>query len=163
MALIPCQVLRVAILLSYLSVLCHYKAIEMPAHQTYGGSWKFLTFIDLYTKLKPGGTLVGTNFAMSRTKLGKVERLHLKKKPMFTQQLIFLKGVMDLRPTSDNLEDAQEVDSDTTQLEEPEPQSTSSSVSPHIPTEGAFQPSPTTRVASSPSHCSRVSAACAAV
>ncbi|XP_075720454.1 androgen-induced gene 1 protein isoform X2 [Rhinoderma darwinii] len=47
MALIPCQVLRVAILLSYLSVLCHYKAIEMPAHQTYGGSWKFLTFIDL--------------------------------------------------------------------------------------------------------------------
>ncbi|XP_073431772.1 androgen-induced gene 1 protein isoform X6 [Dendrobates tinctorius] len=47
MALIPCQVLRFAILLSYLSVLCHYKAIEMPAHQTYGGSWKFLTFIDL--------------------------------------------------------------------------------------------------------------------
>ncbi|XP_073431769.1 androgen-induced gene 1 protein isoform X3 [Dendrobates tinctorius] len=48
MALIPCQVLRFAILLSYLSVLCHYKAIEMPAHQTYGGSWKFLTFIDLF-------------------------------------------------------------------------------------------------------------------
>ncbi|KAM4771448.1 androgen-induced gene 1 protein isoform 2-T2 [Rhinophrynus dorsalis] len=48
MALIPCQVLRAAILLSYLSVLCHYKAIEMPAHQTYGGSWKFLTFIDLF-------------------------------------------------------------------------------------------------------------------
>ncbi|XP_075453235.1 androgen-induced gene 1 protein isoform X2 [Ascaphus truei] len=47
MALIPCQVLRAAILLSYLSVLCHYKAIEMPAHHTYGGSWKFLTFIDL--------------------------------------------------------------------------------------------------------------------
>ncbi|XP_075453237.1 androgen-induced gene 1 protein isoform X4 [Ascaphus truei] len=48
MALIPCQVLRAAILLSYLSVLCHYKAIEMPAHHTYGGSWKFLTFIDLF-------------------------------------------------------------------------------------------------------------------
>ncbi|XP_038624252.1 androgen-induced gene 1 protein isoform X4 [Tachyglossus aculeatus] len=47
MALVPCQVLRVAILLSYCSVLCHYKAIDMPAHQTYGGSWKFLTFIDL--------------------------------------------------------------------------------------------------------------------
>ncbi|XP_063773557.1 androgen-induced gene 1 protein isoform X2 [Pseudophryne corroboree] len=47
MALIPCQVLRAAILLSYLSVLCHYKAVEMPAHHTYGGSWKFLTFIDL--------------------------------------------------------------------------------------------------------------------
>ena len=47
MALIPCQVLRVAILLSYFSVLCNYKAIDMPAHQTYGGSWKFLTFIDL--------------------------------------------------------------------------------------------------------------------
>ncbi|XP_029452372.1 androgen-induced gene 1 protein isoform X2 [Rhinatrema bivittatum] len=47
MALIPSQVLRLAILLSYCSVLCHYKAIEMPAHQTYGGSWKFLTFIDL--------------------------------------------------------------------------------------------------------------------
>ncbi|XP_074165759.1 androgen-induced gene 1 protein isoform X3 [Sminthopsis crassicaudata] len=47
MALIPCQVLRVAILLSYCSILCNYKAIEMPAHKTYGGSWKFLTFIDL--------------------------------------------------------------------------------------------------------------------
>ncbi|XP_072265125.1 androgen-induced gene 1 protein isoform X5 [Pyxicephalus adspersus] len=54
MALIPCQVLRAAILLSYLSVLCHYKAIEMPAHQTYGGSWKFLTFIDLH-KWECGG------------------------------------------------------------------------------------------------------------
>ncbi|KAM9004513.1 androgen-induced gene 1 protein isoform 7-T7 [Sarcophilus harrisii] len=48
MALIPCQVLRVAILLSYCSILCNYKAIEMPAHKTYGGSWKFLTFIDLH-------------------------------------------------------------------------------------------------------------------
>ncbi|XP_073893259.1 androgen-induced gene 1 protein isoform X5 [Macaca fascicularis] len=43
----PVQVLRVAILLSYCSILCNYKAIEMPSHQTYGGSWKFLTFIDL--------------------------------------------------------------------------------------------------------------------
>ncbi|KAM5167646.1 androgen-induced gene 1 protein isoform 3-T3 [Callospermophilus lateralis] len=43
----PAQVLRVAILLSYCSILCNYKAIEMPSHQTYGGSWKFLTFIDL--------------------------------------------------------------------------------------------------------------------
>nr|XP_046228978.1 androgen-induced gene 1 protein isoform X2 [Scatophagus argus] len=48
MALIPSQVLRVAILLSYFSILCHYKALDMPAHQTYGGSWKFLTFIDLF-------------------------------------------------------------------------------------------------------------------
>lgn len=47
MALVPCQVLRVAILLSYCSILCNYKAIEMPSHKTYGGSWKFLTFIDL--------------------------------------------------------------------------------------------------------------------
>lgn len=47
MALIPSQILRVAILLSYFSILCNYKAIDMPAHQTYGGSWKFLTFIDL--------------------------------------------------------------------------------------------------------------------
>ncbi|KAJ7342000.1 hypothetical protein JRQ81_008362 [Phrynocephalus forsythii] len=47
MALVPCQVLRVAILLSYFSILCNYKAIDMPAHQTYGGSWKFLTFINL--------------------------------------------------------------------------------------------------------------------
>lgn len=47
MALIPSQVLRIAILLSYFSILCHYKALDMPAHQTYGGSWKFLTFIDL--------------------------------------------------------------------------------------------------------------------
>ncbi|KAL2792750.1 androgen-induced gene 1 protein isoform q [Daubentonia madagascariensis] len=48
MALVPSQVLRVAILLSYCSILCNYKAIEMPSHQTYGGSWKFLTFIDLF-------------------------------------------------------------------------------------------------------------------
>ncbi|XP_064412090.1 androgen-induced gene 1 protein isoform X1 [Latimeria chalumnae] len=47
MALIPSQVLRLAILLSYFSILCNYKAIDMPAHQTYGGSWKFLTFINL--------------------------------------------------------------------------------------------------------------------
>ncbi|XP_075780452.1 androgen-induced gene 1 protein isoform X3 [Pelodiscus sinensis] len=47
MALVPCQVLRVAILLSYFSILCTYKAIDMPAHHTFGGSWKFLTFIDL--------------------------------------------------------------------------------------------------------------------
>ncbi|XP_066467356.1 androgen-induced gene 1 protein isoform X6 [Tiliqua scincoides] len=47
MALVPCQVLRVAILLSYFSILCNYKALDMPAHQTYGGSWKFLTFINL--------------------------------------------------------------------------------------------------------------------
>ncbi|XP_053566615.1 androgen-induced gene 1 protein [Bombina bombina] len=47
MALIPCQILRAAILLSYLSLLCHYKALEIPAHHTYGGSWKFLTFINL--------------------------------------------------------------------------------------------------------------------
>ncbi|XP_074920109.1 androgen-induced gene 1 protein isoform X7 [Chelonoidis abingdonii] len=47
MALVPCQVLRVAILLSYFSILCAYNSIDIPAHQTYGGSWKFLTFIDL--------------------------------------------------------------------------------------------------------------------
>lgn len=52
MALIPSQVLRIAILLSYFSILCHYKALDMPAHQTYGGSWKFLTFIDL-VKIPP--------------------------------------------------------------------------------------------------------------
>ncbi|XP_076873425.1 androgen-induced gene 1 protein isoform X3 [Brachyhypopomus gauderio] len=48
MALIPSQILRVAILLSYFSIICNYKAIDMPAHQTYGGSWKFLTFINLH-------------------------------------------------------------------------------------------------------------------
>ncbi|XP_053919664.1 androgen-induced gene 1 protein isoform X3 [Cuculus canorus] len=53
MALVPCQVLRAAILLSYCSILCNYKAIDMPAHQTYGGSWKFLTFIDLHTTVLP--------------------------------------------------------------------------------------------------------------
>lgn len=53
MALVPCQVLRVAILLSYCSILCNYKAIEMPSHQTYGGSWKFLTFIDLVRPSSP--------------------------------------------------------------------------------------------------------------
>ncbi|XP_059745820.1 androgen-induced gene 1 protein isoform X3 [Bos indicus] len=63
MALVPCQVLRVAILLSYCSILCNYKAIEMPSHQTYGGSWKFLTFIDLMViaamKLKDAYSLEG--------------------------------------------------------------------------------------------------------
>ena len=53
MALIPSQVLRIAILLSYFSILCHYKALDMPAHQTYGGSWKFLTFIDLVGNIIP--------------------------------------------------------------------------------------------------------------
>ncbi|KAM6467248.1 androgen-induced gene 1 protein isoform 3-T3 [Liasis olivaceus] len=53
MALVPGQVLRVAILLSYFSILCNYKAIDMPAHQTYGGSWKFLTFINLHTTVLP--------------------------------------------------------------------------------------------------------------
>lgn len=53
MALIPSQILRVAILLSYFSVLCNYKAIDMPAHQTYGGSWKFLTFINLVSENCP--------------------------------------------------------------------------------------------------------------
>ncbi|KAG8123779.1 putative Androgen-induced 1 protein [Naja naja] len=53
MALVPGQVLRVAILLSYFSILCNYKAIDMPAHQTYGGSWKFLTFINLVSHLAP--------------------------------------------------------------------------------------------------------------
>ncbi|KAM8832290.1 androgen-induced gene 1 protein isoform 5-T5 [Spinachia spinachia] len=53
MALIPSQVLRVAILLSYFSILCHYKALDMPARHTYGGSWKFLTFIDLHTTVLP--------------------------------------------------------------------------------------------------------------
>ncbi|TEA29562.1 hypothetical protein DBR06_SOUSAS510135 [Sousa chinensis] len=57
MALVPCQVLRVAILLSYCSILCNYKAIEMPSHQTYGGSWKFLTFIDLRFSYSAPGTL----------------------------------------------------------------------------------------------------------
>ncbi|XP_030304177.1 androgen-induced gene 1 protein isoform X3 [Calypte anna] len=54
MALVPCQVLHAAILLSYCSILCNYKAIDMPAHQTYGGSWKFLTFIDLSLNQRPG-------------------------------------------------------------------------------------------------------------
>lgn len=53
MALVPGQVLRVAILLSYFSILCNYKAIDMPAHQTYGGSWKFLTFINLVSHVAP--------------------------------------------------------------------------------------------------------------
>ncbi|KAM4866411.1 androgen-induced gene 1 protein isoform 3-T3 [Thomomys bottae] len=61
MALVPCQVLRVAILLSYCSILCNYKAIEMPSHQTYGGSWKFLTFIDLRPGLLcPSGAFQNT-------------------------------------------------------------------------------------------------------
>ncbi|XP_054578129.1 androgen-induced gene 1 protein isoform X15 [Eptesicus fuscus] len=77
MALVPSQVLRVAILLSYCSILCNYKAIEMPSHHTYGGSWKFLTFIDLRLRLKawlrpqqPLGTTPGYLVAGARVEVG---------------------------------------------------------------------------------------------
>ncbi|XP_051500209.1 androgen-induced gene 1 protein-like isoform X2 [Myxocyprinus asiaticus] len=63
MALIPSQILRVAILLSYFSILCNYKAIDMPAHQTYGGSWKFLTFIDLVIQAVFFGVCVLTDLS----------------------------------------------------------------------------------------------------
>ncbi|XP_042177642.1 androgen-induced gene 1 protein isoform X3 [Oncorhynchus tshawytscha] len=68
MALIPSQVLRVAILLSYFSILCNYKAIDMPAHQTYGGSWKFLTFIDLVIQAVFFGVCVLTDLSRLLTK-----------------------------------------------------------------------------------------------
>ncbi|XP_068933528.1 androgen-induced gene 1 protein isoform X3 [Petaurus breviceps papuanus] len=68
MALIPCQVLRVAILLSYCSILCNYKAIEMPAHKTYGGSWKFLTFIDLVIQAVFFGICVLTDLSSLLTR-----------------------------------------------------------------------------------------------
>ncbi|KAL4649175.1 androgen-induced gene 1 protein isoform X1 [Arapaima gigas] len=70
MALIPSQVLRVAILLSYFSILCNYKAIDMPAHQTYGGSWKFLTFIDLVIQAVFFGVCVLTDLSSLLTKGG---------------------------------------------------------------------------------------------
>ncbi|KAK3506768.1 hypothetical protein QTP70_023926 [Hemibagrus guttatus] len=63
MALIPSQILRVAILLSYFSIICNYKAIDMPAHQTYGGSWKFLTFIDLVIQAVFFGVCVLTDLS----------------------------------------------------------------------------------------------------
>ncbi|XP_066558818.1 androgen-induced gene 1 protein isoform X2 [Amia ocellicauda] len=68
MALIPSQVLRLAILLSYFSILCNYKAIDMPAHQTYGGSWKFLTFIDLVIQAVFFGVCVLTDLSSLLTK-----------------------------------------------------------------------------------------------
>ncbi|XP_010880894.1 androgen-induced gene 1 protein isoform X1 [Esox lucius] len=68
MALIPSQVLRVAILLSYFSILCNYKAIDMPAHQTYGGSWKFLTFINLVIQAVFFGVCVLTDLSSLLTK-----------------------------------------------------------------------------------------------
>ncbi|MBN3272263.1 AIG1 protein, partial [Polyodon spathula] len=68
MALIPSQVLRLAILLSYFSILCNYKAIDMPAHQTYGGSWKFLTFIDLVIQAIFFGVCVLTDLSSLLTK-----------------------------------------------------------------------------------------------
>ncbi|XP_037700306.1 androgen-induced gene 1 protein isoform X2 [Choloepus didactylus] len=68
MALVPCQVLRAAILLSYCSVLCNYKAIEMPSHQTYGGSWKFLTFIDLVIQAVFFGICVLTDLSSLLTR-----------------------------------------------------------------------------------------------
>ncbi|XP_064365142.1 androgen-induced gene 1 protein isoform X2 [Dromaius novaehollandiae] len=68
MALVPSQVLRAAILLSYCSILCNYKAIDMPAHQTYGGSWKFLTFIDLVIQAVFFGICVLTDLSSLLTK-----------------------------------------------------------------------------------------------
>uniref|UniRef100_A0A8C8YQ13 Androgen induced 1 n=1 Tax=Prolemur simus TaxID=1328070 RepID=A0A8C8YQ13_PROSS len=68
MALVPSQVLRVAILLSYCSILCNYKAIEMPSHQTYGGSWKFLTFIDLVIQAVFFGICVLTDLSSLLTR-----------------------------------------------------------------------------------------------
>ncbi|XP_051469810.1 androgen-induced gene 1 protein isoform X2 [Apus apus] len=68
MALVPCQVLHAAILLSYCSILCNYKAIDMPAHQTYGGSWKFLTFIDLVIQAVFFGICVLTDLSSLLTK-----------------------------------------------------------------------------------------------
>ncbi|XP_023384141.1 androgen-induced gene 1 protein isoform X6 [Pteropus vampyrus] len=68
MALVPCQVLRVAILLSYCSILCNYKAIEMPSHQTYGGSWKFLTFINLVIQAVFFGICVLTDLSSLLTR-----------------------------------------------------------------------------------------------
>ncbi|XP_078503089.1 androgen-induced gene 1 protein [Lissotriton helveticus] len=68
MALIPSQILRLAILLSYFSTLCNYKAIEMPAHQTYGGSWKFLTFINLVIQAVFFGICVLTDLSSLLTK-----------------------------------------------------------------------------------------------
>ncbi|XP_017813760.1 androgen-induced gene 1 protein isoform X4 [Papio anubis] len=62
------QVLRVAILLSYCSILCNYKAIEMPSHQTYGGSWKFLTFIDLVIQAVFFGICVLTDLSSLLTR-----------------------------------------------------------------------------------------------
>ncbi|XP_068198853.1 androgen-induced gene 1 protein isoform X6 [Antennarius striatus] len=70
MALIPSQVLRVAILLSYFSIICHYKALDMPAHQTYGGSWKFLTFIDLVIQAMFFGLCVLIDLSSLLTKGG---------------------------------------------------------------------------------------------
>ncbi|XP_071469068.1 androgen-induced gene 1 protein isoform X8 [Marmota flaviventris] len=64
----PAQVLRVAILLSYCSILCNYKAIEMPSHQTYGGSWKFLTFIDLVIQAVFFGICVLTDLSSLLTR-----------------------------------------------------------------------------------------------
>ncbi|XP_039593921.1 uncharacterized protein aig1 isoform X2 [Polypterus senegalus] len=68
MALIPSQVLRLAILLAYFSILCNYKAIDMPAHQTYGGSWKFLTFINLVIQAVFFGVCVLTDLSSLLTK-----------------------------------------------------------------------------------------------
>uniref|UniRef100_T1DNX3 Androgen-induced 1 protein-like protein n=1 Tax=Crotalus horridus TaxID=35024 RepID=T1DNX3_CROHD len=68
MALVPGQVLRIAILLSYFSILCNYKAIDMPAHQTYGGSWKFLTFINLVVQAIFFGICVLTDLSSLLTK-----------------------------------------------------------------------------------------------
>nr|XP_010982007.2 androgen-induced gene 1 protein isoform X2 [Camelus dromedarius] len=64
----PLQVLRVAILLSYCSILCNYKAIEMPSHQTYGGGWKFLTFIDLVIQAVFFGICVLTDLSSLLTR-----------------------------------------------------------------------------------------------
>nr|XP_033794126.1 androgen-induced gene 1 protein isoform X3 [Geotrypetes seraphini] len=119
MALIPSQVLRLAILLSYCSVLCHYKAIEMPAHQTYGGSWKFLTFIDLVIQAVFFGICVLTDLSSLLTKGSENQEQERQLKKLISLRdwimavLAFPVGVGDHRQvlpdfrTADHLRDSQ--------------------------------------------------------
>ncbi|XP_048063326.1 androgen-induced gene 1 protein isoform X4 [Megalobrama amblycephala] len=104
MALIPSQILRVAILLSYFSILCNYKAIDMPAHQTYGGSWKFLTFIDLVIQAVFFGVCVLTDLSSLLTKgsASMEQERQLRKliglRDWMMAVLAFPVGVLDLHP-----------------------------------------------------------------
>lgn len=57
-----------AILLSYCSLLCNFQALEVSSFRTYGGKWKFLTFINLVIQTAFFGICVLTDLSSLLTR-----------------------------------------------------------------------------------------------